>query len=204
MRAARTRKDNKAEDKVASNIVVKKPRGPKTPPKVEKLDHEIVGQCKYESYVLPRLQDIYDWLVDGYTEYSIAKNLGIAHNTLIDYKKKYPEIIEVYTRARKERNALVMNKMFSKSCGMVAEVKQEKLTKEGSIVALKSEIYTPPDVNAADLYLRNNDPEYKSAKSAEVGGSTTINFNVAELSSKRAELLTELQKLSSIDVKAIE
>lgn len=178
----------------------KKPRGPKTPPKVEKLDHEIVGLCKYESYVLPRLEDIYNWLVQGYTEYSIAASLGIGHNTLIDYKKKYPEIIEVYTRARKERNNLVMNKMFSKATGMIGEVKQEKLTKDGEKVVLKSEIYVPPDVNAADLYLRNNDPEYKSTKMVEIGGSTTINFNMAELASKREELLSEIQKLQAINV----
>ena len=97
-----------------------------------------------------------------------------------------------------------MNRMFSKACGEHIKVDKVKVLGNGEKVDYKDGIYIPSDVNAADLYLRNNDTTYKSAKSAEVGGSTTINFNVAELSSKRAELLTELQKLSSIDVKAIE
>lgn len=188
----RTRKDNKADEKVASNIVVKKK------------EKKVGRDSKYPLLVEPRLDEVLEWLKQGYTDYSISDQLGIHPTTFIKYKEENTNLSILYTRAQEEKNALVMNKMLSKSCGAVVSTKQEKLTRDGDIIALKSEIYTPPDVNAADLYLRNNDSTYKSAKSAEIGGSTTINFNVAELSSKRAELLTELQKLSSIDVKAIE
>jgi len=179
--------------KTSSNIV-----------EVKKKEKKVGRDSKYPLLVEPRLDEILEWLKEGYTDYSIAEQLGIHPTTFIKYKEENPNLSVLYTRAQEERNSLVMNKMFSKSCGMVGTAYQEKLTKDGEKVTLKSQIYVPPDVNAADLYLRNNDPDYKSAKSIEIGGSTTINFNVAELQSKRDELLSELQKLNVIDVKQIE
>ena len=172
--------------------------------KVKKKDIRAGRPQKYDVYVKPFLNDIYLWIKDGYTDYSICDKLGINQDTWTKYKSNISDVSGLYARATKERNNLVMNRMYSKASGMTGISVNEKLTKEGQIIALKSEIYVPPDVNAADLFLRNNDPTYKSAKSAEAIGSTTINFNVTELASKRAELLTELQKLSSIDVALIE
>lgn len=136
---------------------------------------------KYESHVLPRLNEIYEWVVQGYTDYSIADNLGICHESLIKYKSDNLELSSLYTRARTERNRLVMNRMFAKACGETAQVKQEKLTKEGAKVTLVSEIYTPPDVNAADLFLRNNDPNYKGQKHIDSGNITINNIQIPQL-----------------------
>jgi prefoldin subunit 5 len=98
-----------------------------------------------------------------------------------------------------------MNKMFSKACGDIATVKQEKLDKNGEKVTLKSEIYTPPDVNAADLYLRNNSDEYKSAR-ADAGGLTLIqnNFQLPQLQEQLQQIDAELKKLDVIDSTATE
>ena len=160
---------------------------------------KIVGS-KYYTHVLPRLEEVYKWLCEGMTEYSIADELGISHGRLIEYKKEHSEIIEVYTRARTERNSLVMNKMFSKACGDKASVEQEKLDKYGNVVVLKSEIYTPPDVNAADLYLRNNSDDYKSAK-ADSGGLTLIqnNYQLPQLQAQLQEIDDQLKQLEIID-----
>ena len=154
--------------------------------------------CKYETHVKPYVDKIYEWLKEGMTEYSIAEQLGIHRYTLIKYKEQYSDLIDVYTRARTERNRLVMNRMFAKACGETVQVKQEKLTKDGKKVVLTSEIYTPPDVNAADLFLRNNDPEYKSAK-MDVNSLTLVqnNYNLDDLEAKRLEVLKELKRLES-------
>jgi DNA-binding NarL/FixJ family response regulator len=42
--------------------------------------------CKYETHVETRLQEIYRWLKEGMTDYSIADNLGIHQVTWIRYK----------------------------------------------------------------------------------------------------------------------
>lgn len=162
------------------------------------IDKEIdVGgrPCKYESHVEPRLKEVYQWVKDGYTDYSIAESLGIARQTLIKYKEQYSNLTDLYTRAREERNRLVMNRMFVKATGEIAQVKQQKLAKDGEIVTLTSEIYTPPDVNAADLFLRNNDPNYKSQKYVESGNITINNFQLPQLEQELQQIADQRKAL---------
>ena len=165
---------------------------------------KIVGS-KYYTHVLPRLEEVYKWLCEGMTEYSIAEELGIGHNTLIEYKKEHSEIIEVYTRARTERNALVMGAMFSKATGEKVAVNKAKVLNSGEIIEYTEEQYIPPDVNAADLYLRNNSDDYKSTK-ADTGNLTLIqnNIHLPQLQEQLQQIEDELKKLDVIDSTAIE
>ena len=160
---------------------------------------KIVGS-KYYTHVLPRLEEVYQWLCEGMTEYSIADELGICHNSLIEYKKEYSEIIEVYTRARTERNALVMGAMFSKAKGINVPVNKAKVLNSGEIIEYTEEQYIPPDVNAADLYLRNNSDEYKSAK-ADTGGLTLIqnNIHLPQLQEQLQQIEEQLKALDAIE-----
>jgi hypothetical protein len=167
---------------------------------VETKETDKVGRpCKYESHVEPRLQEVFEWLKQGYTDYSIAEQLGIHETTWIKYKADYPNLSSLYTRAIHERNRLVMNRMFSKACGEVAQVKQQKLDKDNKVVTLTSEIYTPPDVNAADLFLRNNDPEYKSAK-AETGNLTLIqaNINIPQIEAELEQIRQQRLQMAKV------
>ena len=159
---------------------------------------EVGRPCKYESHVKPYLDKIYEWLKQGYTDYSIAGQLGICHETLIKYKDNYLDLSSLYTRARLERNRLVMNKMFQKATGEKIRLLKQKATKDGEVIDLVEEQYIPPDVNAADLFLRNNDPEYKSAK-MDVSSLTLVqnNYSLDDLEAKRLEVLKELKRLES-------
>ena len=169
------------------------------PTKATETITKIVGS-KYYTHVLPRLEDVYKWLCEGMTEYSIADELGLSHGTLIEYKKEYSEIIQVYTRARTQRNALVMNSMFAKANGAKEQVNKVKVLNTGAMVAYTEEIYTPPDVNAADLYLRNNSDDYKSAK-ADTGGITLIqnNYQLPQLIEQMKQIDDKLKELDAIE-----
>ena len=162
-------------------------------------DTRIVGS-KYYTHVLPRLEEVYKWLCEGMTEYSIADELGISHGRLIEYKKRHVEIIEIYTRARTERNALVMGAMFSKAKGEKVAISKAKVLNNGEIIEYQEEQYIPPDVNAADLYLRNNSDEYKSAK-ADTSGVTLIqnNYQLPQLQQQLLDIDAELKRLEIID-----
>jgi hypothetical protein len=184
---------------------------------IVKEDSKVGRPCKYESHVEPRLNEIYEWVKEGYTDYSIADQLGIARQTLIEYKERYINLTDIYARARKERNNLVMNSMYSKAVGIektvpkALKVKEIKYNEEGKKTAeierltyADEYIYVPPDVNAADLFLRNNDPDYKGAKSAETGQNITVNFQLSEARQKVEQLLTEREKLKAIDITGLE
>ena len=161
---------------------------------------------KYETEVKPYLDKIYEWLKEGYTDYSICEQLGIHQNTWIRYREEHTELSDLYTRARTERNRLVMNKMFQRATGEKVTLLKQKATKDGEIVDLVEEQYIPPDVNAADLFLRNNDPEYKSAKADISGQNITVNFQLEDWEQKRREILAEIKRLelqAAVDVEAI-
>lgn len=171
---------------------------------VKECKTDIVGS-KYYTHVLPRLEEVYKWLCQGMTEYSIADELGISHGRLIEYKKQHVEIIEVYTRARTERNALVMGAMFSKAKGINVPVNKAKVLNSGEIIEYTEEQYIPPDVNAADLYLRNNSDEYKSAK-ADTGGLTLIqnNIHLPQLQEQLQQIEEQLKALDAIETSCTE
>jgi hypothetical protein len=166
---------------------------------IETIETREVGRpCKYETHVEPYLDKIFEWLKTGYTDVSICEQLGIHQNTWMRYKQDYSVLSELYARARAHRNALVMNKMFEKAIGYEHEdlfIAQNK----GEIVKETIKKHYPPDVNAADLFLRNNDPEYKSAKSVnDIGNLTINNFSLDDWQAKRQEILAEIKKLETI------
>lgn len=159
---------------------------------------------RYPTHVEPRLNEIYQWLKAGYTEYSIAEQLDIGYSTWMDYKNKYPDIQEVYTRAQLERNALIMNKMHEKASGHTVKVKKQVLTKMGEIETLESEIYTPPDVNAADLYLRNNSPGYIQPRQESSGSAVHVHLSIDDARKAVGELLRGREQLEELPVIEIE
>jgi hypothetical protein len=169
-------------------------------------DNAVGRPGKYETHVLPRIQEVEQWVKEGYTDYSIADNLGISPTTLIEYKKDRCEIIEAYQRARTHRNNLVMNKMFQKATGEKVVLNKQKLDKYGDVHDLIEEMYIPPDVNAADLFLRNNDPDYKGPKAVESGNITINNFQLPEKLKEIEQLdkaISDLEKQLAVDVEVI-
>lgn len=154
---------------------------------------------KYDNHVKPYLQEIKQWIQEGYTDYSIADKLMVTPQSFCEYKKKYVELIECYTQAQAERNSLVMNKMFAKSTGIKERIKKQKVLNNGSVVEFEEEIYVPPCHNASDLFLRNNDPAYKGAK--DIGNVTLnqYNFNRPQLERELQKLNNELKQLESVE-----
>ena len=155
---------------------------------------------KYPTHVQPRLNEIYQWIVNGYTDYSICETLSVGYSSYMEYKNRYPELQDLYARARFEKNNLVMGKMFQKATGHTAEVKKQVITKTGDVVELKSEIYTPPDVNAADLFLRNNMPGYIQPRQDGSGSAVHVHLSIDDARKAVGQLLQGREALADIEV----
>jgi len=163
---------------------------------------------KFDTHVQPHLDKILQWLLDGYNDYSIAESLGLHPTTWIDYKHKYSTLSNLYARARTHKNVLVMNAQYEKAKGIEKAVSKpfkvknieykdgKKVSEKEEIIYATDTIYVPPDVNAADLYLRNNSDEYKSAKS-DLSPTVNIlnNFQLPALSEQLAVLEQKEQEL---------
>jgi len=134
--------------------------------------------CKYESHIQPFLKDIKKWIEEGYTDYSIADSLGIHYNTFSRYKGIFKELSDLYTRTQVKNDKLVFNAMLRKATGIKEKIKKQKVLNDGSVIEFEEEVYIPPCHNAADVYERNHNPEYRGAKQ-EITNTHNINVSMS-------------------------
>lgn len=174
---------------------------------------------KYETQVLPRLEDVAKMAEDGASERAIAAALGIALITLQRYKKKYPEFAEAARREDKWTARILPNlhkipeMALTMTQGQIADelgvsrsswdnykaqhpellaaidkgrerlvqslkdalrekalgfhydetkTTQKKVGSNTQVVVERYSRYSPPDIGAIHLLLKNNDPEWRN------------------------------------------
>lgn len=126
----------------------------------------------YLDLVEPRLKDIEKWVQNDMSDDNIAKNLGISLRSLYEYKGKYPQLSQIYTRARAKMVEDVKSALLKKALGF--EYKEEKRTarkdKNGETIVFVEEYkkYSPPSETAAAMLLRNYDKTWTDADNATV------------------------------------
>lgn len=59
------------------------------------------------------LQQVTDWIAQGYTEASVAKTLGYSATHFSGLKRKYPELAEAIKNGRRTVEQLVQDKFWS-------------------------------------------------------------------------------------------
>lgn len=119
---------------------------------------------KYEKLVKPRLSEIKEWYQTK-TEKEIADLLGVSLTMLKDYKRRYTELADCFDAAQQRliddlRDSLKLKakgftyKETKKTTRIVGEVK--------TYVIEEYERYSPPDVGAIHLLLKNIDPTWRN------------------------------------------
>ena len=120
-------------------------------------------QEKYKACVLPRLQSVVDWVLDGVGEREIAERLGISKSTLIRYKKSHKELARVLNAGRDKVISDVENALLKKAMGYkYTEVRT--VDKGDKVEVTTTEKEVPPDLSAISFVLRNYCPEKWSDK----------------------------------------
>lgn len=137
-----------------------------------------MAKGKYEYWLTPEgLIKLEGWARDGLTDEQIAQNMGIRRETLIDWKKKYPNISNTLKRGKEVVDYEVENALLKRALGYT--VKEEKLTKDGEVVELEREV--PGDVTAQIFWLKNRKPDAWRDKPEDNGNkeeSITIINNI--------------------------
>lgn len=137
-----------------------------------------MAKGKYEYWLTPEgLIKLEGWARDGLTNEQIASNMGIRRETLIDWKKKYPNISNTLKRGKEVVDYEVENALLKRALGYT--VKEEKLTKDGCVVELEREV--PGDVTAQIFWLKNRKPDAWRDKPEDNGNkeeSITIINNI--------------------------
>lgn len=121
----------------------------------------------------------------GLIESQIAMKLGIAHVTLIDWKKRFPDFAKALSEGKQTPIDQVVSALHKRACGMVVEEKilepilkdngKGKKIRTGKMeVTRKIKKEIPPDQSAAILYLKNRDPDnWRDKQDVEHTGEIT-------------------------------
>lgn len=131
---------------------------------------------KYEEWVNNNeIQDklilVEGWSRDGLTQQQIADNLGINVDTLIEYKKKYPDFSEALKKGKEVVDIEVENALLKKALGYNVPVQKafkikeiiyqdgKRLKETERIEYAQEEIHIPADTTAQIFWLKNRKPD---------------------------------------------
>lgn len=118
---------------------------------------------KYDTHVLPRLSEIKDWIIEGYTNEEISEKLGINPDTWYRYLREKEVLSEFVALGRSVLNAKVENSLYRLCTGYEYEeiktvVEEDKNGKKRTRIE-KTKKYQPPSSQAISFWLRNRAPE---------------------------------------------
>lgn len=115
------------------------------------------------------------WARDGLTGEQIADRCGCSRDTLADWKKRFPEISAALAKNAEAVDREVENALLRRAVGYdYTEARTDYTEKDGvrEVVKVTETVkHMPPDVRAADFWLRNRKREqYRDRWSDAAGG----------------------------------
>ena len=112
-----------------------------------------VAKGKYQQWITTEGSiRIEGWARDGLTDEQIAKNMGIRRETLIEWKKRFPNISNALKRSKELADLEVENALFKSAIGFVGP----------------DEKYYPPNITAQIFWLKNRKPAAWRDKPVEI------------------------------------
>lgn len=118
---------------------------------------------KYETHIKPRLAEV-EKLSQFMTEEEMAKYFGVHASSWYSYKSKYSEFFEAIKKGKKSLVQDLKQSLVEKAKGF--QYSEKKIVREknevGDLVITREEEYikySPPDVAALNLLLKNYDKE---------------------------------------------
>lgn len=121
-----------------------------------------MAATKYPTHVKPRLKEILEWKGNGLTDEEIADNLGISRDTLINYKKRYPDFFDAIKTGKDAADCKVINAMFRRAIGyeyeevstVVRDGPEGRTTETRTVRKQEA-----PNVTAQIFWLKNRCPQ---------------------------------------------
>ena len=140
---------------------------------------------KFESHVRPRFEDIKQWYQDM-TEAEIVKRLGISVRAWENYKKEYPELMEVLKDSKTELKHELKESLKKKAKGFTYEetktIIREENGKQVKVIE-KYKKYAQPDLGSIHLLLKNLDENWHNDDATQIRQKD----KALELTEKRIE-----------------
>lgn len=93
-------------------------------------------------------------LLKGATNKDLAEHFGVCEDTIIEWKKKFPEFSESIKEGKRGADMEVANAMYRMATGYREKVEKPVATETG-VEIVEYEQYFPPSVPAAFIWLKN-------------------------------------------------
>jgi hypothetical protein len=107
------------------------------------------------------------WKRDGLSDEQVAKNLGVSHHTLIDWKKDYPEFMAAIKKGKEVSDYELENMLHKRAVGYYYT--EEMVTNKGDVVQVTK--YEHPNPSALIFALKNRLPlKYRDKQNIEHSG----------------------------------
>ena len=143
----------------------------------------IARTSKYEEWknnneIQDKLILVEGWSRDGLTQQQIANNLGINVDTLIEYKKKYPDFSEALKKGKEVVDIEVENALLKRALGY----KYDEVTYENGVETKRVTKEVQPDTTAQIFWLKNRKPKNWKDKQNSENTSDDVNNRIIKIS----------------------
>jgi DNA-binding CsgD family transcriptional regulator len=139
----------------------------------------------YDTVIVPRIEEIKEWLQQGKTDKECAKMLGITPRTFSKHKNSISSFSSIIKKERQPKVEEIENSMFESAIGFTKTVKKamkvktveyengKRLLETEKIEYYDEEIYIPPNTTAGIFLLKNwgdytNEPQNLILKKREL------------------------------------
>lgn len=158
----------------------------------------VARNTKYETHVLPHLQSLESWILEGLKEEQIAQRLGISSHTLKRYKEEHKEFETIMEFSRSAVLADVEKALLKKAKGYTY-IETKTVDKGDKVEITTTEKEMPPDLSAISFVLKNYCPERWSDKSTlqkeQSGGVVILPDILKEESAEKIFSGKEVEKI---------
>ena len=128
------------------------------------LDEALARKTKWEALILPNLEKIPDMALEM-TQGQIADALGVSRSMWDNYKVTHPELAAALDKGKEKLVQELKDALRRKALGFHYDETKTTQRKAGSktqVTIEKYDRYSPPDIGAIHLLLKNNDPEWRN------------------------------------------
>lgn len=121
-------------------------------------------KSKYETVILPRFEEIKEWVSDGLTDKEIIAKLGISKSTWYKHKADFVEFSDTIVDCRKPKVDELEQTMFKLANGYTVRLRKAmKVRVEGggeTVEEYMEDVHVPPNFNALRFLLVNWTEDY--------------------------------------------
>lgn len=126
---------------------------------------------KYHSHVEPKLLLVASWARNGLTLDDIAKNLGVATSTFMEYKNQFSELADALKKNKEEADVIVENALYKRALGY----NYTEVTYENGVETKRVVKEVVPDTTAQIFWLKNRNPKaWRDKQDVEHSGNLVV------------------------------